>query len=95
MRRALSLNAAGLIVAHNHPSGGVAPSASDRRLTRMLQDALTLIDVRMLDHLVVASNEIFSFRATGMALKVNMADQSFAFMGINQKGLIIACSFYC
>jgi DNA repair protein RadC len=65
VRRALSLNAAGLIVAHNHPSGGVAPSASDRRLTRMLQDALTLIDVRMLDHLVVASNEIFSFARQG------------------------------
>ena len=65
VRRALSLNAAGLIVAHNHPSGGVAPSASDRRLTRTLQDALTLIDVRLLDHLVVASNEIFSFARNG------------------------------
>jgi DNA repair protein RadC len=65
VRRALSLNAAGLIVAHNHPSGGVAPSANDRRLTRTLQDALALIDVRLLDHLVVASNEIFSFARQG------------------------------
>ncbi|KLU22484.1 hypothetical protein EOS_30590 [Caballeronia mineralivorans PML1(12)] len=61
VRRALTLNAASPIVAHNHPSGGVEPSASDRRLTRVLQDSLALIDVRLLDHLVVASNEIFSF----------------------------------
>lgn len=65
VRRALSLNAVGLVVAHNHPSGGVAPSASDRYLTRTLQDALTLIDVRLLDHMVVASNEIFSFARNG------------------------------
>jgi DNA repair protein RadC len=65
VRRALTLNAAGLIVAHNHPSGGVAPSANDRRLTRTLQDALALIDVRLLDHLVVASNDIFSFARQG------------------------------
>jgi DNA repair protein RadC len=65
VRRALTLNAASLIVAHNHPSGGVAPSASDRRLTRLLQDSLALIDIRLLDHLVVASNEIFSFSRQG------------------------------
>lgn len=65
VRRALTLNAASLIVAHNHPSGGVEPSASDRRLTRVLQDSLALIDVRLLDHLVVASNEIFSFSRQG------------------------------
>jgi DNA repair protein RadC len=65
VRRALTLNASGLIVAHNHPSGGVAPSASDRRLTRLLQDALTLIEVRLLDHLVVASNQVFSFARQG------------------------------
>jgi DNA repair protein RadC len=65
VRRALTLNAASLIVAHNHPSGGVAPSASDRRLTRVLQDSLALIDIQLLDHLVVASNEIFSFSRQG------------------------------
>ncbi|MFM0321575.1 RadC family protein [Caballeronia glebae] len=65
VRRALTLNAAGLIVAHNHPSGGVEPSASDRRLTKTLQDALTLIDVRLLDHIVVAANEVFSFARHG------------------------------
>ena len=65
VRRALTLNAASLIVAHNHPSGGVEPSANDRRLTRVLQDSLALIDVRLLDHLVVTSNEVFSFSRQG------------------------------
>jgi DNA repair protein RadC len=65
VRRSLMLNAASLIVAHNHPSGAAAPSASDRRLTRVLHDALTLIDVRLLDHLVVTSNDIFSFARQG------------------------------
>jgi DNA repair protein RadC len=64
-RRALTLNAASLIVAHNHPSGGVEPSANDRRLTRVLQDSLALIDVRLLDHPVVTSNEVFSFSRQG------------------------------
>jgi DNA repair protein RadC len=65
VRRALSLNAAALIVAHNHPSGGVQPSASDRKLTKALQDALGLIDVKLLDHFVVAANEICSFAQLG------------------------------
>jgi len=65
VRRAIALNAAGLIVAHNHPSGSVAPSANDRKLTQTLQDALTLIDVELLDHFVVASNEVFSFARQG------------------------------
>jgi len=65
VKRALALNAAGLIVAHNHPSGGIEPSASDRKLTRTLQDALALIDVKLLDHMVVASNDIFSFAREG------------------------------
>ena len=61
VRRALSLNAAALIVAHNHPSGAVRPSAEDRRLTRVLRDALALVDVRMLDHIVVGASDTFSF----------------------------------
>ena len=65
VKRALAFNAAGLIVAHNHPSGGVEPSGSDRKLTRTLQDALALIDVKLLDHMVVASNDIFSFAREG------------------------------
>jgi DNA repair protein RadC len=65
VRQALSLNAAALIVAHNHPSGSVQPSAADRRLTRILCDALALIDVKLLDHFIVASNTTFSFAERG------------------------------
>lgn len=65
VRRALALNAASLIVAHNHPSGAVRPSASDRRLTRMLRDTLALIDVQLIDHLIIGANETFSFAHNG------------------------------
>ncbi|PRY03880.1 DNA repair protein RadC [Paraburkholderia sp. BL25I1N1] len=65
VRRALSLNAASLIVAHNHPSGAVQPSASDHRLTHTLRDALTLIDVQLVDHLVVGVDSVYSFARAG------------------------------
>lgn len=65
VRRALEANAASLIVAHNHPSGAVKPSASDRQLTHVLRDALALIDVRLVDHLVVGRHDIFSFAQAG------------------------------
>ncbi|MEA3120669.1 MAG: repair protein RadC [Paraburkholderia sp.] len=65
VRRALATNAASLVVAHNHPSGSTKPSASDRQLTRVLRDALALIDVRLVDHLVVGRNAVFSFAHAG------------------------------
>ncbi|WP_109482463.1 DNA repair protein RadC [Paraburkholderia sp. C35] len=65
VRRALSLNAASLIVAHNHPSGAVKPSTSDCQLTRVLRDTLALIDVQLIDHLVIGANETFSFASAG------------------------------
>jgi len=61
VRRALMLNAASLIVAHNHPSGAVQPSASDRRLTRVLRETLALVEVQMLDHLVIGTRDTYSF----------------------------------
>ncbi|MCQ0029228.1 JAB domain-containing protein [Burkholderia glumae] len=66
VRRALELKAAALIVAHNHPSGAVRPSAEDRRLTRVLHDALALVDVRLIDHIVVGASETFSFAQAGL-----------------------------
>jgi DNA repair protein RadC len=66
VRRALATNAAALIVAHNHPSGAAKPSASDRQLTRVLRDALSLVDVRLVDHLVVGRNTVFSFANSGL-----------------------------
>ncbi|NYH23887.1 RadC family protein [Paraburkholderia bryophila] len=64
-RRALTLNAASLIVAHNHPSGVVEPSASDCRLTRTLRDTLALIDVQLIDHLVIGTDQVYSFARAG------------------------------
>lgn len=65
VRRALALNAASLIVAHNHPSGAVQPSASDRRLTRVLRETLALVEVQLIDHLVIGVRETFSFARHG------------------------------
>jgi len=65
VRRALERNAAGLIVAHNHPSGVAEPSRADRALTRRLQEAVSLVDVRLLDHFVVGDGEVVSFAERG------------------------------
>ncbi|MCP5151374.1 MAG: DNA repair protein RadC [Ectothiorhodospiraceae bacterium] len=65
VRRALELNAAALIVAHNHPSGVAEPSHADRALTHRLREAVGLVDVRLLDHLVVGDGEIVSFAERG------------------------------
>ncbi|WP_277814433.1 JAB domain-containing protein, partial [Vibrio tasmaniensis] len=48
--------AAAVVFAHNHPSGIAEPSQADRRITRRLVDALTLVDIRVLDHIVVGEN---------------------------------------
>ena len=57
VRAALAKNAAGVILAHNHPSGGSSPSQADRSLTRQLKDALALIDVAVLDHCIVGRGD--------------------------------------
>ena len=66
VRRALAHNAAALILAHNHPSGVAEPSGADRRITRRLVDALALVEIRVLDHLVVGHGEAFSFAERGL-----------------------------
>ncbi|MFZ5654304.1 MAG: RadC family protein [Pseudomonadota bacterium] len=66
VRRALHHNAAALIVAHNHPSGVAEPSADDQRITARLREALALIDVRLLDHLVVGAGEVVSLAERGL-----------------------------
>jgi DNA repair protein RadC len=53
VRRALRCNAAAVILSHNHPSGDVTPSAADRAVTTRLKQALALVDIRLLDHVVV------------------------------------------
>ena len=65
-RRALELNSAALILAHNHPSGVAEPSAADRMLTQALKASLAQLDVPVLDHLIVAGNRCFSFAEAGL-----------------------------
>ena len=65
VQRALHHNAAAVIVAHNHPSGIAEPSLSDIDITGTLKSALQLIDVRLLDHLVVASHQVVSLAERG------------------------------
>ncbi len=64
-RRALELNTAAMIVAHNHPSGLAEPSVSDQQITEQLARALGLIDVRLLDHLIVAGAQVVSLAEIG------------------------------
>lgn len=65
VKAALAHNAAAVLLAHNHPSGTTEPSEADRALTRALTQALALIEVRVLDHFVVAGREIYSFAEHG------------------------------
>jgi len=66
VRRALEHNAAAVILAHNHPSGIAEPSQADIQLTSRLRDALGLVDVRVLDHLVVAPGDWASLAERGL-----------------------------
>jgi DNA repair protein RadC len=63
---ALAANAASVILCHNHPSGVCEPSRSDELLTQMLKSALSLVDVRVLDHFVVAGDASISFAERGL-----------------------------
>lgn len=65
VKRALHHNAAALVLAHNHPSGATEPSQADHRLTHRLAEALALVDVRVLDHFIVAGPSALSFREAG------------------------------
>ena len=66
VKAALRANAAAVIFAHNHPSGVAQPSRADELLTRQLRDALTLVEVRVLDHFIVAGSRTLSFAERGL-----------------------------
>ena len=66
VKEALRLNAAAVIFCHNHPSGVAEPSAADQAITRRLIDALTLVDIRVLDHLVVGTTSTASLAELGL-----------------------------
>ena len=65
LKRALHHNAAAIIVGHNHPSGDCEPSQADRNLTQRLKKSLALVDIRLLDHLIVARGECRSLAELG------------------------------
>jgi DNA repair protein RadC len=66
VRQALLHNAASVIIAHNHPSGVADPSQADEGVTRRVRQALALVDVRLLDHLIVGDGRCFSFSEHGL-----------------------------
>lgn len=66
VKAGLRANAAAVIFAHNHPSGAAQPSQADELLTRNLKDALSLVDVKVLDHFIVAGHQTLSFAERGL-----------------------------
>lgn len=66
VKGALACNAAALAIAHNHPSGEAEPSRADELLTHNLKSALSLVDVRVIDHFIVAGDQILSFAERGL-----------------------------
>jgi DNA repair protein RadC len=66
VKASLRWNAAAVIFAHNHPSGVAQPSQADELLTRNLKDALALVDVKVLDHFIIAGNASISFAERGL-----------------------------
>lgn len=66
VKRSLEHNAAALILAHNHPSGVAEPSQADRQITAHLKQALALVDIRILDHIVIGEGEPVSLAELGM-----------------------------
>lgn len=66
VKKALAHNAAAVILAHNHPSGIAEPSTADQYLTQQLKQALNMIDVRVLDHIIIGDGQFTSFAERGM-----------------------------
>lgn len=65
-RYALEIGATACVVAHNHPSGRLVPSRADKELTQRIQEGATYLDIRLLDHLIVAENGYYSFADEGI-----------------------------
>ena len=66
VKRSLFNNAAAVIFAHNHPSGIPEPSRADEALTQALKQALAMVDVKVLDHFVIAASGVMSFAERGL-----------------------------
>lgn len=66
VQRALERNAAAMVAFHNHPSGDPTPSRADEQITQRIKEALALLDIRLLDHLVVAAGGSVSMAERGL-----------------------------
>jgi len=66
IKKILQHNAAAVIFAHNHPSGDPKPSAADQHITKVLQDCLQTLDVRVIDHVIIGESGVFSFAEKGL-----------------------------
>lgn len=66
VKRALELNAAAVILSHNHPSGDPQPSQADIRITQKIREALQLLDIRLLDHMIVGKGDVVSMAEHGL-----------------------------
>lgn len=66
VKRALELNATNVILSHNHPSGVVTPSQADKLITDRLKQALALLDISVLDHVIVSGSESYAFSEAGL-----------------------------
>ena len=66
IKYALLKNAAAIICGHNHPSGEIKPSGDDQAITRKIKQACQLVDIQLLDHLIIAAGEYYSFADSGL-----------------------------
>ncbi len=66
VKQALQWNSAAVIIAHNHPSGIAEPSQADERITLRVRDALALVDIRLLDHVIVGDGTCVSLAERGV-----------------------------
>ena len=66
MKKAIEYLASGIIICHNHPSGNLNPSESDTRITNKIKDSGTVMDIQLLDHIIVADNDYYSFADNGL-----------------------------
>ena len=66
IQKALEHNAAAVIASHNHPSGSVEPSLTDKKITKGLKAILKVLDIRMIDHIIISHQEAYSFAEHGL-----------------------------
>jgi DNA repair protein RadC len=66
LKKAIEVGASGIICAHNHPSGNLSPSESDTKITRQIKDAGAILDIQLLDHIIIAEADYYSFADNGL-----------------------------